>query len=108
MMALLTRDCARYRRATEGAKRRRAVRLSPSVESIYQLAVEALRLLAVDSVKWDNYFCGPKISRNARSRSSSARTQSPLKLEPCMMASVAGSRSASFLRFCAVSGVYGI
>ena len=31
--------------------------------------------------------------------------QSPVKLEPCMMASVFGFRSASFLRFRAVSGV---
>ena len=51
------------------------------------------------------YFCGPKTSRNATLRSSSARAQSPVKLEPCMMASVLGFRSASFFKFCAVSGV---
>ena len=53
------------------------------------------------------YFCRPKTSRNITLRPSSARTQSPVKLEPCMMASVLGFRSASFFKFCPVSGVYG-
>src|SRR6185437_792732 len=51
------------------------------------------------------YFCGPKTSRNATLRSSSARAQSPVKLDPCMMASVLGFRSASFFKLRAVSGV---
>jgi hypothetical protein len=51
------------------------------------------------------YFRGPKTSRNTTLRSSSARAQSPVKLEPCMMASVLGFRSASFFKFPAVSGV---
>src|SRR5580658_9651514 len=51
------------------------------------------------------YFCGPNRSRGATSRSSSAWAQSPVKLEPCMMASVLGFRLASFFKFCAVSGV---
>jgi putative transposase len=53
------------------------------------------------------YFRGPKTSCNITLRSSSAWAQSPVKLEPCMMASVLGFRSASFFKFCAVSGVYG-
>ena len=51
------------------------------------------------------YFRGPKTSRNTTLKSSSARAQSPVKLEPCMMASVLGFRSASFFKFPAVSGV---
>jgi len=51
------------------------------------------------------YFREPKTSRNTTLRSSSARAQSPVKLEPCMMASVLGFRSASFFKFPAVSGV---
>src|SRR6186997_879685 len=49
----------------------------------------------------------PNTSRNATFKSRKARAPSPLKLEPCMMASVLGFSSASFARFCAVSGVYG-
>ncbi len=52
----------------------------------------------------DLYFSGPKTSRNATLRSSRARAQSPVKLEPCMMASVVGFRSASSFKFCAVRG----
>ncbi len=51
------------------------------------------------------YFRGPKTSRNTTLKSSSARAQSPVKLEPCMMASVLGFRSASFFKYPAVSGV---
>jgi hypothetical protein len=49
----------------------------------------------------------PNTSRNAASKSCRARAPSPLKLEPCMMARVWGFSSASFLKFCEVSGVYG-
>src|SRR5271166_7187967 len=49
------------------------------------------------------YCRGPKTTRNTTLKSSSARAQSPVKLEPCMMASVFGFRSASFFKFPAVS-----
>src|SRR5215472_12822459 len=66
-----------------------------------------LRTSASDCGDYCCYVSWPKTSRNATLRSSNARAQSPVKLEPCMMASVFGFRSASFFRFCDVSGVYG-
>jgi hypothetical protein len=65
------------------------------------------RATSAEDRRFRLYFSGPKSSRNATSRSSSARAQSPVKLEPCMMASVLGFRSASFFKFSSVSGVVG-
>jgi hypothetical protein len=48
------------------------------------------------------YFCRPKTSRHTTLRSFSARAQLPVKIEPCVMASVWGFRSASFFKFYAV------
>jgi len=47
----------------------------------------------------------PKTSRRTVVRSSRACSPFPAKLEPCMMASVLGFRSANFLRIPAVIGV---
>jgi hypothetical protein len=47
----------------------------------------------------------PKTSRRTVVRSSRACSPFPVKLEPCMMASVLGFRSANFLRIPAVIGV---
>ena len=53
------------------------------------------------------YVCGLKISCNTALNSSRARAQSPAKLEPCMMASVLGFKSASLFRLWLVSVVQG-
>jgi len=47
----------------------------------------------------------PKTSRKTVARSSKASSPFPVKLEPCMMASVFGFRSASFWRIPVVIGV---
>ena len=47
----------------------------------------------------------PKTSRKTVVRSSNACSPFPVKLEPCMTASVFGFRSANFLRIPAVIGV---
>src|SRR5579884_4164351 len=94
-------DCSSPRRTDSGW-----VRLCPPAFQI-SLHPKAAGALRAPQSKQTYYFCRPKTSRNATFRSSSARAQSPMKLDPCIMARVFGFRSASFFRFCAVSGVYG-